>query len=230
MKKSLAVTAAVGLASGASAQGLDIEPTSDTIDIGESITLTVYADSGPEDYAVAGWNASVVADGGAWADPRHHISPSQSTGILIAGEIVGSSVTGILLGQGAPPLGFIPLPGRVIFWSADFSSADEGVFNIATETGRFEVYTEPGADPATRRTLTPTEGSSVITVVPAPASLALLGLGGLAAARRRREATSVDQLIKAGPPLRVGPVLFLSDLFFAFSPSSGRLKVASFGG
>lgn len=189
MKKSLAIIAAVGVASAASAQSVEIDPGASTVAPGEAVTLTVYADQGPADYAVAGFNFDVNASGGEWANNKTLIPASAAPPVALnPGTISGSSVTGISIGQLAPQLGFTPDPGRIAVWSADFSSGVEGNFDISTETSRFEVYSvDPGTVPIPEiRAVTPTEGSARVEVIPAPASLALLGLGGLAAARRRR--------------------------------------------
>lgn len=180
MKKSLAIFAAVGVASAASAQSVDIEPLDSTVGLGEAVTLTVFADSGPDDYAVAGFNFNVNASGGDWGGLTSLLThPGQNPG-----TVVGSNVEDVSSGQ-LFAFGFVPEPGRIAVWSGDFSSATEGVFDISTETTRFEVYTE-NMEGSPRRSLTPTEGSASVTVIPAPASLALLGLGGLLFARRRR--------------------------------------------
>src|SRR5690606_29021563 len=189
MKKSLTVLAAVSAASAASAQSLEIEPAVAHLPFFGQVTVTVFADSGPADYAVAGWNGSVVASGTGsahWSNNMHHIGPAQGGEFSSPGTIEGYSVTGIFLGQGPPALGFTPVPGRVIFWSADFVDDDGGFFEIRTETTRFEVYTEPGAEPPTRRTLVPADGFARVPCTPAPGSLTLLAPAGLAAARRRR--------------------------------------------
>lgn len=181
MKKSLAILAAVGLASAAGAQGLEIEPGASVVAPGEVVTLTVFADPGPSDYAIAGVNFDVDASGGDWANPTALLShPGQNPGV-----ISGSSVTGASIGQ-LWAFGFVPDPGRIAVWTGDFSSATEGVYDISTATSRFSVYTD-AATPGERRDVTGTgEGRATVEVIPAPASLALLGLGGLAAARRRR--------------------------------------------
>lgn len=188
MRKGLAIPAAVGLASAAGAQSVEIEPGAATVAPGEAAPLTVFGDPGPGDYAIAGIEFRVDATGGAWADNQHHILPTAAPGsALNPGTIEGSSVVGILVGQ-LDGFGFTPEPGRIRLWSAEFSSAAEGVFDITTTTSRMAVYADnPRGEPWPWRTVTPTEGHARVTVIPAPAGLALLALGGLAVGRRGRD-------------------------------------------
>jgi len=74
----------------------------------------------------------------------------------------------------------------IAFWQATYTASAEGVIDLSTDTSRFDVYIDRDSSTSESRMSGLTEGSGTITVVPAPASLALLGLGGLAAARRRR--------------------------------------------
>ena len=101
----------------------------------------------------------------------------------------GSSVGGIVVGQlNFPPGMIFADPSNPIdVWKSDFAPADVTTvrtIDLSTSTGQFAIY--PERDSSVSETRTPTEGAGAIEVIPAPASLALLGLGGLAAARRRR--------------------------------------------
>ncbi|MFG0285477.1 MAG: PEP-CTERM sorting domain-containing protein, partial [Phycisphaerales bacterium JB039] len=98
-------------------------------------------------------------------------------------------VTGIIVGQlNFPPGMIFADPSNPIdVWKADFTVTDftARTIDMKTTTTQFAVY--PSRDSSISETRSPvSEGAASIEVVPAPASLALLGLGGLAAARRRR--------------------------------------------
>jgi hypothetical protein len=75
----------------------------------------------------------------------------------------------------------------ILIWSGTWSTTDftARTVDLATDTSRYSLYLD---DTGLSSDVTPTvlEAAGQIQVVPAPASLALLGLGGLAAARRRR--------------------------------------------
>lgn len=192
MKKSLAILAAVGLASAAGAQSWEFSIDNPVLTGpgDDSTTVTLSIDQGPADYAVAGANFNVHASEAGWSDlvallslgsPPSGAQPGQNPG-----TISGGSVTDASIGQLAQ-FGWEPTPGRINVWEAKFTVTDFTARNIDlnTETTRFSVYTDPFPSTA-RRDIAATDGRGVIEVVPAPASLALLGLGGLAAARRRR--------------------------------------------
>jgi hypothetical protein len=188
MKTCLATLATVGLASAAGAQGspgswefaID-NPLLTPTDPSAQITLSIEPPVG--DYAIAGVGWDVHADMGDWSDQTMLIAhPGQTPG-----AISGSSVTGIVAGQLAL-FGFSPEPGRIEVWRATFSVTDFTFreINFSTETNRFVVYPTEAGLPASEPRDLPTEGRAAIRVIPTPAGLALLGLGALAAARRRR--------------------------------------------
>lgn len=110
---------------------------------------------------------------------------------VIAGMNVGNINAGV--GFGAPIAN-----QPVVLWTGTFTAGNLGVVNLATA---FVAVGSPpngpyqgleialgGIVPGLNVThyINTTNASGAITIVPAPASLALLGLGGLVAARRRR--------------------------------------------
>jgi hypothetical protein len=192
MKKSLAILAAVGVASAASAQSWEFAVSEPVLSPGTpSTTVTLSVDHDPGDFAFAAANFDVHASEAGWSDlvailslgaPPSGGQPGQATGVISGGDVTGASV-----GQLAA-FGWVPTPGRIDVWRGTFTATDFAAartVDLSTETTRFEAYTTLGP-PAVREARTATEGSGQISIIPAPASLALLGLGGLAAARRRR--------------------------------------------
>lgn len=158
-----------------------------------STTVRLSLDHPPSDWAVAGVNFNVHASrgGGEWSDPASLVPPSAAPPVSqIPGTISGLSVLKISVGQLAPRLGFSPQPGRIDLWQATFTATDlsrEYMVDLNTETTRFAVYLEPGSIPIPyTREITAIEGQYRLAIIPAPGALALLGLGGLAAVRRRR--------------------------------------------
>lgn len=198
MKKAVTFTAAT-VTSAASAQSLEFELSDPVLRApGDSTLVTVFADPGPADYGIGGVLFDVHASEERWSENMTLIPGSAAPPVALdPGMIMGASVTGILIVQLAPPLGFIPEPGRIPVWSAMFTIADPTprIIDLSTETARFEVYMFNPArfPPPEIRALTPTEGSARITVTPAPAGLALLGIAGLAGLRRRRPAQEMSR-------------------------------------
>ena len=192
MKKAFALVAVAGVAAAATAQSIEIDVANPTLAPGESTTVTLSAGYGAGDYAVAGiatdFISSVGSDG--WSDVAL-IAPMDGPGTT-AGAPSGTGVDGIIAGQLNFPIAGIYADDSnpIAFWSATYTApavvADAFTVDLSTDTSRFDVYVERGAALSESRLGDLREGQGAINVVPAPASLALLGLGGLAAARRRR--------------------------------------------
>ncbi len=102
------------------------------------------------------------------------------------GVIIGGDITGARVGQLHFPPPLIADPRSPLpVWVGEFTITDFTARTIAlsTLTEDFVCHPPPVGEPIRPPVV---EGSGVIHVIPAPAGLALLGLGGLAAARRRR--------------------------------------------
>jgi hypothetical protein len=185
------VLVSLGIASVAGAQEWQFELSNPVLSPGTPSTLvTLSIDHEPADYAFAVANLSVRATEGGWSDLITLImqGPPYPSGQR-PGSISGGDVTGITVGQLAA-FGWVPTPGRIDVWRGTFTATDFSggrAVDLSTETTRFEVYTDP-FPPTTREPRTPIEGRGQIQIVPAPAGLALVGLGGFALASRRRPA------------------------------------------
>ena len=154
-----------------------------------STTVTLSIDHDPADYAFSWSNLSVRATGGGWSDligllglgsPPLGGHPGQVPGVISGGD-----VTDIVVGQLAH-FGWEPRPGRIDVWQATFTVTDFAArsIDLSTDTTRFEVWTFFVF--YVREPRTPIEGRGQIQVIPAPAGLALLGVGGAVFAGRRR--------------------------------------------
>ncbi|MEO1007096.1 MAG: PEP-CTERM sorting domain-containing protein [Planctomycetota bacterium] len=192
MKKAVALVAVSGIAAAASAQSVVIDVANPTLGPGESTVVTLSAGFGGTDFAIAGIGTDFVSSVGStgWSDLAL-IAPMDGPGTS-AGAPSATGVDGIIAGQlNFPPAGIYADPTNPIaFWQATYTAPavvdDAFTVDLSTATDRFDVYIDMGAATSESRLGDLVEGSGAISVVPAPASLALLGLGGLAAARRRR--------------------------------------------
>ena len=187
MKKSIAILVVAGLAASATAQseGYEFKVDGALSPSNPSVNVTLAATFPAADYAFAGARLDVIASEAGWGTPELILMGPGTT----AGTVAGASVEGIIVGQlNFPPGMIFADPSNPIdVWKSDFAPADVTTvrtIDLSTSTGQFAIY--PERDSSVSETRTPTEGAGAIEVIPAPASLALLGLGGLAAARRRR--------------------------------------------
>ena len=206
MKNAIALAAVAGIATAAAAQSgsLSIVASQATVDstMTTSFTLSVYGDADFATHitgAAFNLNASggdmvtdMVASGAAWG----------GLGFEDQGHTGGGN-TGMIMGQitflpfiapdAASALGNGPvfLGSFAVTIAADSSGTID--WSLAGGIGTFaleviDVNANPGGNPPGLITqlASPDFGSVSVNVVPAPSAMAVLGLGGLVAGRRRR--------------------------------------------
>lgn len=128
----------------------------------------------------------IAGSGGSWGGnaltaPYNFIGTS-------AGTNAGGNVSGVIWGNGfGPPLGTVSTVNPTPLWSATFTMPASNVTLQINPVGNHGVWAMPNGGSFSVEVLsTAAQGAQATILVPAPASLALLGLGGLVAARRRR--------------------------------------------
>ena len=190
----VALVALAGLASGASATNTwvaDISysnPAGAIINAGDTATVQIWAQFDDNLYAFAGgaFNVNTDDDNGSWSDIARDLKgPGTADGVAVGGD-----VTGIISGQLHFPLAqiFADTSNPIKAWHGTFTTSDLSfrTVNLSTDSSKYSVYTdEAGTSSDFIDSLI--EGAGGINVgVPTPGTAALLGLGALAAGRRRR--------------------------------------------
>jgi MYXO-CTERM domain-containing protein len=190
----VALVALAGLASGATAANtwmVDISYSNGgnaIINAGDTATVTIWAAFDDNLYAFAGgaFNVNTNDDNGSWSDfGRDLKGPGTADGVAVGGD-----VTGVITGQLHFPLAgiFADTSNPIKAWHGTFSTTDLSfrTVDLTTDSTKYAVYTD---DQGTSKDFIDSliEGAGGINVgVPTPGTAALLGLGALAAGRRRR--------------------------------------------
>lgn len=152
-----------------------------------STTVEVWADWDSDlfyAFAAANWNLRGDMSGDFSGPASAFTDPGQDDGTPMDGDVMD-----IITGQLQFPTGglFADTSDPILIWSGTWSTTDftARTVDLATETLRYSLYLD---DTGLSSDVTPTvlEASGEIIVIPAPASLAMVGLGGLVAMRRRR--------------------------------------------
>ena len=191
----VALVALAGLASGASATNtwmVDISYSNGGDRIladGDTATVTIWAAFDDNLYAFAGSALDVNTDdaNGSWSDfGRDLKGPGTADGVAN-----GGSVNGIVTGQLHFPLAgiFADTSNPIKAWHGTFSTTDFSLRTVAlsTKSAKYDVYVDDtGTSASFLDSLIEGAGGINVGIVPAPGTAALLGLGALAAGRRRR--------------------------------------------
>ncbi|MBX3315839.1 MAG: hypothetical protein KF902_03130 [Phycisphaeraceae bacterium] len=205
MKKIVALVAVAGLTAAASAAGnlvLSMVPQSASIGPGGTMVMDVYADwSGVTGgLSLAGWKFDVIGNvNGSLAGAVNSTNFNQgvNNGISAAGNLLD-------FGGGQLPPGFGGTYNANPAYLGTISYTDGGiavanytvalsVIDFIAPAGSLNVYIGASGTQS-RAGLTSTSSTHTVqfeirpfdVIIPSPASMALLGLGGLVAGRRRR--------------------------------------------
>lgn len=152
-----------------------------------STTVEVYADWDSSlfyAFAAAEWSLRGDSTGDFSGPASAFTDPGQDGGTPSGGDVID-----IVTGQLQFPSGgiFADTSDPILIWSGTWSTTDftARTVDLNTDTTRYNLYLDD-TGLSSDVTSTVIEAAGLIEVIPAPGSLALLGLGGLAAARRRR--------------------------------------------
>lgn len=152
-----------------------------------STTVEVYAEWDSDlfyAFAAAEWNLRGDTSGDFSGPASAFTDPGQAGGTPGAGDVMN-----IVTGQLHFPSGGFDADTNdpILIWSGTWSTTDftARFVDLTTETDRYNLYLD-SIGTSSDVTSTVLEAAGQIQVIPAPASLALVGLGGLAALRRRR--------------------------------------------
>jgi MYXO-CTERM domain-containing protein len=190
----VALVALAGLASGASATNTwvaDISysnPNGRIEQAGDTATVQIWAQFDDNLYAFAGGALNVMTDdnNGSWSNIGRDLKgPGTADGVA-----AGGNVTGIITGQLHFPLAgiFADTSNPIKAWHGTFTTSDftTRTVNLSTDSTKYSVYTdEAGTSSDFINSLIEAAGGIQVGV-PTPGTAALLGLGALAAGRRRR--------------------------------------------
>lgn len=195
MKNAVALIAVAGIASVAAAQNFSLSMTpsvSSTVE-GGSFTVTVFGDADTGSHLLGG--AFGLTTDSALIDSMSWTNAAWSSFNTDGGYAGNGNYNEVIFGQLVIPGIFPPAPGSELgsaigSFQVNLAGSGTGIidFQLVASAGDFSlqsVDSVSGAladDSQGQLSL----GSARVTVTPAPSALALLGLGGLAAGRRRR--------------------------------------------
>jgi hypothetical protein len=184
--KNIALLAVAGLAAGAAAQGvtLNFSASASEINVGDTVTFTVSASfTGFQDPSAyyGGFVGSFDANDSGLGLAGNFMNMMNGEGTPQAAD--GASVTGLNIFNAAL-LGTDNQDNPIDIFSFDVTAGAVGTLEY-TANGVHSVFPDDGIFTLAEEFA----GSTVsdrVSIVPAPGAAALLGLGGLVAARRRR--------------------------------------------
>ncbi|MBO6739370.1 MAG: PEP-CTERM sorting domain-containing protein [Phycisphaerales bacterium] len=195
MKNAVALIAVAGIASVAAAQNfsLTVVPSATEVAEGGTFTLSVYGDSDQGSHLLGGEfsmsSGSALVDSMAWSNAAWSAFNTDN------GYAGNGDYNSVIFGQLVIPGIFPPAPGSengalIGTFQVNLAAAGTGVidFQLNAGAGDFTLQTVDSVtgDLYDDRNGQLSLGSTRVTVTPAPSALALLGLGGIAAGRRRR--------------------------------------------
>ncbi len=177
MTRTIAMIAVAGIAGSAFGQGFALSASSNSVNPGDSVTITMSYNDGAR--VLAGGVFDFTASGGAatagaWLVPLSF----GNVGVVNGGSIEGARYTQFP----TPGTNLLAIDASGDLFQYSWSAAAEGVYTI--DLSGLNVFTGTLTEVGTAATQA--SGRVTIEVIPTPASAAVLGLGGLAAARRRR--------------------------------------------
>jgi uncharacterized protein (TIGR03382 family) len=199
MLRTVSLAAVAALAGAASAQSITVDFQADraTATLGEAITWTVTA-SFTDGFYLQNFNARFLASNSALAQASTFTYASTILGnnALGFGIASGATLNDVRTGQ-ALLFGAIDSANPIVVGSFTTTAADFGALSYALTKGTISasaalsIQSTTGGPFGTIVNFNPGDTgfnftSSTVNIIPAPGALALLGLGGLAAARRRR--------------------------------------------
>lgn len=200
MKNAIALAAVAGLATAASAQSWSLSisgapasidttvTTVFTVDIIANADFGTHVSGGSFELDSTGADAAVVnvtASAAMWAAVGEN-----DRGYLGNGDHAGLVFGQVIFPPFFPPSADSALPGAIVgSLVIEVLAGSEGILNLnlaADGQSPFglEIWNE--GDGAFNNTAAGSYGSASVNLVPAPSAMALLGLGGLVAGRRRR--------------------------------------------
>lgn len=191
--KTVAIMTVAGLAAAASAQSMSVHFSADatSVLVGETINWTVtVTHTFPDAGAYFGGFAGPAAPFGQFLASDNSLGNAHSMATIMANTAVAPTTDGANVGNinvfNSALLGTNNPANPIDFYTfsvdttnvGDLSYSASGVWSMFANSGIFTLPTEFTSPDLT---------SDVVSIViPAPGAFALLGLGGLAAARRRR--------------------------------------------
>ncbi len=195
MKNTVALIAVAGIASVAAAQNFSLSMTPSVTSTGEggSFTISVYGDADQGSHLLGGafslTSDSALIDSMSWSNAAWSAFNTDN------GYAGNGNYNDVIFGQLVIPGIFPPAAGSEVgsligSFQVNLAAAGFGDINfqLVAGSGDFSLQTVDSVsgdlydDASGQLSL----GSGTVTVTPAPSALALLGLGGLAAGRRRR--------------------------------------------
>ncbi|MEZ6164423.1 MAG: PEP-CTERM sorting domain-containing protein [Phycisphaerales bacterium] len=195
MKNAVALIAVAGIASVAAAQNfsLTVVPSATSVAEGGTFTLSVYGDADQGSHMLGG--AFSMSSDSALVDSISWSNAAWSAFNTDGGDAGNGNYNEVIFGQLVipgifPPAAGSELGGLIGSFQVNLAAAGAGIidFQLNASTGPFSLQSVDSVSGALfddsngQLSL----GSTRVTVTPAPSALALLGLGGIAAGRRRR--------------------------------------------
>lgn len=179
MKNAIAIAAVAGIATAATAQSFSLVPSAASINEGDSYTVDLVMSAPAGFSAIAGFEIVITVDNGTISNASLAAFLNTAPNVVVAGNTV-------TFGGGQLPAAFGGGNAGTTLASFQVDGATAGFSNGSSAQGSAapQWFSDAGGFAGTE--FQASYGGSSVEVVPTPAAAALLGLGGLVAARRRR--------------------------------------------